>query len=143
MGLRFRKSAKIAPGVLVSLGKDSASVSVGGKGGRYTLSSSGRRTTSVGVPGTGLSYVSSNSGRPRSARSSKTNPAGAGKRRAVYGVLLIVIAFVALLLGAVSFSVGGWIFLAIGAPCLLLGVYYLYQAKTSKARNKGQQTPET
>lgn len=57
MGLRFRKSIKIAPGVRVNIGKKSVSVSVGGKGFRKTINSSGRVTTSIGVPGTGLSYV--------------------------------------------------------------------------------------
>lgn len=56
MGLRFRKSVKIAPGVRVNFGKKSASVSLGGKGGRVTYSTSGRKTTTVGIPGSGLSY---------------------------------------------------------------------------------------
>lgn len=57
MGLRFRKSFKVAPGVRVNVGKKSVGVSVGGKGYRTSINSSGRVTTSVGVPGTGLSYV--------------------------------------------------------------------------------------
>ena len=56
MGLRFRKSVKIAPGVRVNFGKKSASVSFGGRGGRVTYSTSGRKTTTVGIPGSGLSY---------------------------------------------------------------------------------------
>ena len=55
MGFRFRKSVKIAPGVRLNLGKKSTSVTLGGKGARYTVSSTGRRTKSVSVPGTGLS----------------------------------------------------------------------------------------
>ena len=57
MGFRFRKSIKIAPGVRVNIGKKSTSISFGGKGARYTVSSTGRKTASVGIPGTGLSYV--------------------------------------------------------------------------------------
>lgn len=56
MGLRFRKSMKIAPGVRLNLGKKSTSVSFGGKGLRYSVSTSGRRTTTVGIPGSGLYY---------------------------------------------------------------------------------------
>lgn len=56
MGLRFRKSIKVAPGVKLNLGKKSAGISVGTKGARYSVNSSGRRTTTVGIPGTGLSY---------------------------------------------------------------------------------------
>ena len=57
MGFRFRKSIKIAPGVRVNIGKKSTSISFGGKGARYTVSSTGRKTASMGIPGTGLSYV--------------------------------------------------------------------------------------
>jgi hypothetical protein len=61
MGLRFRKSFKIAPGVRFSIGAKSSSISFGGNGLRYTINSKGRRTTSVGIPGTGISYVTSSS----------------------------------------------------------------------------------
>lgn len=57
MGFRFRRSVKIAPGVRLNFGKKSTSVSFGGKGARYTVSSTGKKTASVGIPGTGLSYV--------------------------------------------------------------------------------------
>ncbi len=59
MGLRFRKSFKIAPGVKINLGKKSTSISLGGKGVHYTLTSKGKRTTSIGIPGTGVYYTSS------------------------------------------------------------------------------------
>lgn len=62
MGLRFRKSIKIAPGVKLNLGKKGVGVSVGTKGYRYSVNTSGRRTTTVGIPGTGLSYSHSTSG---------------------------------------------------------------------------------
>lgn len=56
MGLKFRKSVKIAPGVRLNVSKKSASVSVGGKGFHKTFSTTGKTTTTVGIPGTGLSY---------------------------------------------------------------------------------------
>lgn len=59
MGLRVRKSIKIAPGVRVNLGKKSAGISFGTKGARYSINSSGRRTATVGIPGTGISYSAS------------------------------------------------------------------------------------
>lgn len=62
MGIRFRKSIKVAPGVRVNVGKKSVGVSVGTKGARASINSSGRKTTSVGIPGTGLSYVKSSGG---------------------------------------------------------------------------------
>ena len=57
MGLRFRKSIKIAPGVKINLNKKSTSVTFGGKGAHYTASSTGKKTASVGIPGTGISYT--------------------------------------------------------------------------------------
>ena len=56
MGLRFRKSVKIAPGVKLNLNKKSTSISFGTRGAHYTTNSAGRSTASVGLPGTGLSY---------------------------------------------------------------------------------------
>lgn len=57
MGLRFRKSVKISPGVRLNIGKKSVGISAGVKGYRKSINSSGRVTTSIGVPGTGVSYV--------------------------------------------------------------------------------------
>lgn len=59
MGLRFRRSIKILPGVKLNLGKKSAGVSVGTTGARYSVNSSGRKTPTIGIPGTGLSYSKS------------------------------------------------------------------------------------
>lgn len=70
MGTRFRKSKKIAPGVRVTVGKKSGSVSFGTKGVRHTVSSTGRSTTTVGIPGTGI-YSASTSG------AKKSKPSGA------------------------------------------------------------------
>ncbi len=57
MGLRFRKSIKIAPGVKLNFGKNSIGVSAGVKGARVSVNSNGRVTKSVGIPGTGISYM--------------------------------------------------------------------------------------
>ncbi|MGM0867394.1 MAG: DUF4236 domain-containing protein [Bacillota bacterium] len=55
MGLRFRKSFKVAPGIRMNVGKKGVGMSVGGKGLRMSSSSRG---VSVGasIPGTGISY---------------------------------------------------------------------------------------
>lgn len=74
MGLRFRKSIKLGPGVRLNLGRKSGSISFGGPLGRYTVSTTGRRTTSVNLPG-GLSYTSSSSSARRStSRSTQSGP---------------------------------------------------------------------
>lgn len=62
MGLRFRRSIKIAPGVKLNLNKKSVGVTVGTRGAHYTINSKGKKTASVGIPGTGLSYTSTSGG---------------------------------------------------------------------------------
>ena len=72
MGLRFRTSISVAPGVKVNVNKKSASVTVGKKGAHYTMSTSGKQTASVGLPGTGLSYSKSFGGKKKSSKSSSS-----------------------------------------------------------------------
>lgn len=93
MGLRFRKSIKLGNGAKLNIGKKSVSLSVGGKGARYTVNSSGRRTKSVGIPGTGLSYVSTSGGRKSSSRSSHGRKASSTSKG---GCLLVIIIFCAI-----------------------------------------------
>lgn len=57
MGLRFRKSVSLFPGVKLNFGTTGMSVSTGVPGFRKTFHTSGRVTTTVGIPGTGLYYV--------------------------------------------------------------------------------------
>ena len=57
MGLRFRKSINIAPGIKLNLNKKSAGLTFGTKGFHHTINTKGRRTDTVGIPGTGLSYT--------------------------------------------------------------------------------------
>ena len=56
MGLCFRKSITIAPGVRINLSKSGPSLSFGKNGIRETISATGKSTTSVGIPGTGVYY---------------------------------------------------------------------------------------
>lgn len=59
MGLRYRRSKKILPGVRLNINKNSIGVTLGGKGLRYTVNSKGKKTATVGIPGTGISYSKS------------------------------------------------------------------------------------
>lgn len=59
MGLCFRKSITIAPGVRVNLSKSGPSISFGKSGLRETISATGKSTTSIGIPGTGVYYKKS------------------------------------------------------------------------------------
>ena len=58
MGLRFRKSISIAPGVKLNLSKSGVGISTGVKGLRVGVNSRGTYG-SVGIPGTGIHYRTS------------------------------------------------------------------------------------
>jgi hypothetical protein len=55
MGLRYRKSIKLLPGVKLNISKSGLSTSVGKPGNTLNISRRGTRST-IGIPGTGLSY---------------------------------------------------------------------------------------
>ncbi|MCJ8013389.1 DUF4236 domain-containing protein [Paenibacillus sp. KQZ6P-2] len=64
MGLRFRKSIKIAPGIRLNVSTKSTGISFGGKGLRYSINSRTGSRITASIPGTGLSYsATSRSGR--------------------------------------------------------------------------------
>ena len=63
VGLRFRKSIGIIPGVRLNIGLKRTSLSIGGRGLTYNIGSKGSRVT-VGIPGSGLSYSTSVSQTP-------------------------------------------------------------------------------
>lgn len=56
MGIRFRKRVKIAPGVHLNIGKESAGVSVGSKCSGISYNSKTGARKRFSVPGTGVSY---------------------------------------------------------------------------------------
>lgn len=60
MGLRFRKSFRLLPGIKLNLSKSGPSLSVGGPGASVNIGSKKTRA-SVGLPGSGLSYATSRS----------------------------------------------------------------------------------
>lgn len=142
MGIRFRKSVNVAPGVRLNIGKKSASVSVGGKGFHTSVSTTGRRTRSVGIPGTGISHVSTSGGK----RSKVEHHTGSHQKPAtplmlkVCGVIMWIIGILALLLAIVGFTTGGAIgiiFLIIGIPCILFAWLWCGASKQShKSQSK-------
>lgn len=56
MGIRFRKSIKIANGIKLNVSKSGVSLSLGKKGLHYSINSKGTSTATASLPGTGLSY---------------------------------------------------------------------------------------
>lgn len=53
---RFRKQFKLAPGLKVTLNKQSVSATLGVRGMHVTHNTKGQTTVSAGIPGTGLSW---------------------------------------------------------------------------------------
>ena len=71
MGLRFRKSISIIPGVKLNFGKTGMSLSAGVPGFRKTFHTSGRVTTTIGIPGTGIYYVDTKNTKSKESGSSR------------------------------------------------------------------------
>ena len=106
MGVKFRKSKKIAPGVRLNLSAKSASISVGPKGFKKTFSTSGRTTTTVGIPGTGLSYsTTKRTGAPAAGSASEAPAAAPVRSEKSKGVALCLCVFLGFF-GAHRFYVG-------------------------------------
>ena len=100
MGLRFRKSFKIAPGVKVNLNKKSAGVTLGTKGAHFTVNTSGKRTASVGIPGTGLSYSTSSSGKKKGAKGKPASTRASFQKW--IGIIIAVIAVISVVIALKS-----------------------------------------
>lgn len=132
MGLRFRKSIKIAPGVRLNLGKKSVGISAGVKGARVSVNSSGRVTKTVSLPGTGLSYVKTskiggtgsgggkNQSEPQNSlptpQPQPNKPKGGHGLLKLFGILLVALG----LLISIASVIGGFVFTAIGCAVLQL-----------------------
>ncbi len=142
MGFRFRKSVKIAPGVRLNFGKKSTSVTLGGKGARYTVSSTGRRTKSVSIPGTGVSYVTSTTAKKsKSSKStvkthdSKPVQTYSPKAYKTFSTIFTIIAIITFIIGIPTIMFGGWIFLIIGGICLYFAHSYSKMNKQAVTGN--------
>lgn len=99
MGLRFRRSVRLLPGVRVNLSKSGASLSLGRRGAWFTIGPRGTRAT-VGLPGTGISYTTNlplhQAGhRPESAQAPEELPEGNAARGWLWIVLVIAVVAVA------------------------------------------------
>lgn len=78
MGLNFRKSIKIAPGVKLNLGKKSAGISLGGKYGGVSFNSRTGARARVSAPGTGFSYTTKLGSTEKSATTSSSSSKKSG-----------------------------------------------------------------
>jgi len=56
MGLRFRRSFRLVPGIRLNVSEPGVSASIGARGAWFTIGRRGARAT-LGIPGTGLTYT--------------------------------------------------------------------------------------
>jgi len=102
MGFKFRKRIKIAPGVKLNItSKGISSVSVGGKGATLNVGKKGVKST-LSIPGTGLSYSEqANYSRANATFDDSNNSTSEGRRVGFWlglGCFLLPFIFVWLLL---------------------------------------------
>lgn len=86
MGLRFRKSVKIAKGVRVSFSKSGPRLTLGGRGHSVSFGKGGTRA-SFGIPGTGISYSTKLTGGHHKAKSSPHKDASSKPQKSAGTVL--------------------------------------------------------
>lgn len=123
MGLRFKKSVQIAPGLKLNLNKKSVGITAGTKGAHYTINSSGKRTASVGIPGTGISYSESSGDTTHSSSKKKTTSSNFQKGGNGCLAILLGIFLIGLLLALYTFA---WI------PALIYIIYIVFSKKYVK-----------
>ena len=73
MGVRFRRSIRLAPGVRLNVTRTGFGVTAGGRAARYSVHASGRRTVGLGLPGTGTYYQQSSGGGSRGGASGRAS----------------------------------------------------------------------
>lgn len=89
MGLRFRRSVRLFPGVRLNFSGSGISTSFGGRGAHVTYGHGHVRTT-VGLPGTGISYTSISKHQGPHAPSSSGNPqAASGSSGGLLAILIV------------------------------------------------------
>lgn len=136
MGIRFRKSIRIAPGVKLNLNKKSVGLTVGTKGASVTLNSKGRMTASIGVPGTGLPAFKkvSKFGVLKSRHSGK-----ALKRVSVIFYILGALLAVMALLLIMEEPAAGILFLAFAGLSIFMGRQYSKAALDNREETESSQ----
>ena len=103
MGINFRKSIKVAPGVKLNLGKKSAGISIGGKYGGMSFNTKSGTRARISAPGTGLSYST------KVSRTTATNTSKNSTKSSGGGCLLTCLKGMGILFLLSFFVMFGWI----------------------------------
>ncbi len=132
MGLRFRKSISVAPGVKVNVNKKSAGVTVGKRGAHYTINTTGKQTASVGLPGTGLSYSKSFGGKKKSSKASSKKASASSNTNSASADLLNEAKAAGNNTGCIILAIAAVAILAL----LVLGIWGLVKLFSNKGSDK-------
>lgn len=100
MGLRFRKSIKIMPGVRLNATLGGISATVGRRGASVNVGKRGVRGT-VGIPGSGLSYSERLSG-PRVAHAQPNASTWAPGERLKVTLVVAALSMIGIVLGLIA-----------------------------------------
>lgn len=145
MGLYWRRSTKILPGVRINWSKSGPSVSVGPRGAKVNIGKRGAYV-SGGIPGTGLYYRQKIGGRNKNPNSSSptttsSSPSGSNGLFTGKGCLISIILSIVLSLILSGNFVTCILFTL--AVSLTYGVYYLIRCRKSVTPISSQQQPQT
>lgn len=99
MGLRFRRSIRVLPGIRINLSRSGLSTSVGVRGAHVTVGHGKVRET-VGVPGSGVSYTTMDS--TRSEANSAPGSANPGRFSRVLFWLFAIFFLLPLIIGLIA-----------------------------------------
>lgn len=129
MGLRFKKSFKVAPGVKINVGKKSMGVSVGGKYGGISTNTKSGSHMRVSAPGTGLSYTTKLDS-PHSAESSKHPnnahyPVYSANYHLIAAIILFILGAIILVFGVIALIttvIFGVLLLLVDAVIIFVGI---------------------
>ena len=133
MGVRFRKSKQIIPGVKLNVSKSGAGVRVGGKSAGVSVGPRGTRA-SASIPGSGISYSTKIGG-------SKSKPAASSVRvvkPVVFRWWYVALAIIFVISGIGGFAkdiASGFATFAIGA---IMFVFTFLKARSIKKANSAE-----
>lgn len=142
MGFRFRKSAKIAPGVKLNFGKKSVGMSIGGKYGGVSFNSKTGARVRASAPGTGLSYSTKISGSGKKCAKSSSKPVTNSRHICLrWWYIALIVLFAIGGLGNIGTSIGAAIFgIAVAA---IMGLFTLKAAKPAPSNGNSAEKDTT
>lgn len=140
MGLRFRKSVKIAPGVKINFGKKSMGMSIGGKYGGMSFNTKNGARVRSSIPGTGISYSTKVGGSQSKSKTSssqnRNHTQSASKPVSLrWWYITIIVIFAIGGLGNIGDSIGAAIF---GVSIAVIMSLFTINAVRKKEKKENQ-----